>query len=131
MRGAAHDLGGAERAPECHVPSDSDLGLLAGFSAACARTFVHVARAHHLVAAARAELGPANPGVINAPGEGVTEEADLVRAKYRGVLRAPDMDSSEVEDRGYQQGFASPTAVYRRRAALGQLAQAAFLTPWR
>ena len=60
-----------------------------------------------------------------------TEEADLVRAKVRGVFRALELDSGEVKDRGYQQGFASPTAAQRRRAALCQLARACFLTLWR
>ena len=77
------------------------------------------------------DLGPANPNAINAPGGGVTEVVDLVRVKVRDVLRALEVDSREVGDRGYQQGFASPTTFHRRRIALGMRLWGAFLTLWR
>ena len=55
-----------------------------------------------------------------------------MRAEVRDVLRALEADSREVEDRGYKQGFASPTTVYRRRIALGMLLRAVLLTlRWR
>ena len=81
------------------MPSDSGLGLQAGIAVKCARSIVAVARAHHVVAAARSDLGPANPNAINAPGGGVTEVADL------------EVDSRELEDQGYQQGISSPVTV--------------------
>ena len=109
------------------MPSDSALALPAGFATRCARAFVAAARAHHVVAAARSGLGPANSNAINTPGRGVTEVADLVRAKVRDVLRALEVDTREY---GYQQGFAGPTTVYRRQMALGVL-RAVFLTLWR
>ena len=65
------------------------------------------------------------------PGGGVNEEADLVRANVRDVLRALKVDSGEDGDRGYKQGFVSPVTVYKRRTALGQLFRAAFLALWR
>ena len=86
------------------MPSDSDLGLQAGVAARCTRAIVAVARAHRVVAAARSCLGPANPNAIIAPGGGVTEVVDLVGAQVREVLRALEVDSREVQDRGYQQG---------------------------
>ena len=46
------------------------------------------------------------------------------------MLRALEVDSREVKDLGYQQGFASPTTAHRRRAALGQLVKAAFRALW-
>ena len=82
------------------MPSDPDLGLPAGFSAECACTLVAIARLHHVVAAARADLGPAHPSAVNAPGGGVTEEVDLVRFRVHGALRALEVDSGDVEDRG-------------------------------
>lgn len=57
------------------MPSGADLSVSVGFSAACARASVHVARANHL--AARAELGPAYPSTTNAPGGGATGVVDL------------------------------------------------------
>ena len=51
-----------------------------------------------------------------------------MRAKARDVLRAPEVDSREVEDRGCQQGVAKPITAYRRRIALGMLLRAIFLT---
>ena len=75
-------------------------------------------------------MGLQNPGVVNAPGGGVTEEADLVRTKFRDVLSALEVDSGEIEGRGYQQGFAIPTTVNRRRIALGSMLRAGFLSLW-
>ena len=64
------------------------------------------------------------------PGAGVTEEVDLVRTECRLVLHTLEVDSGEVKELSYQQGFASPTTAHRRRAALGQLVRAAFQTLW-
>ena len=74
-----------------------------------------------------ATSGLQTPNAVNVPDGGATEVSDLRRAEVRDVLRAPEVDSREVEDRGYQQGFASSTAVYRRRIALGILLRAFFL----
>ena len=55
--GAAADLRETESAPGYQVPSVSDLGLPAGFSATCTPGLILAARAHYLVASTRAELG--------------------------------------------------------------------------
>ena len=79
----ARDAVGPGLSTEFRVPSDSELGLLPGVAGQCARAIIAVARVHQFVAAARSELGPANPNGANAPGGGVTEIAGLVRAQIR------------------------------------------------
>ena len=54
------------------------------------------------------------------------QELDLVRTRFRLVLCALKVDSREAENPGCQQGFSSPTAAHRRRAALAQLLRAVF-----
>ena len=93
------------------MPSDSGLDLQAGVARRCARAIVGVARAHHVVAAARGELGPTSPNEVNAPGGGVTAIASLVRGQVREVLHALEVDSREVVDQGYQQRFPTPSTA--------------------
>ena len=60
-----------------------------------------MARGHHVVAAARSGLGPANPDEVNAPGGGVTGIVSLVRVQVREMLLALEVTSREIEVRGF------------------------------
>ena len=81
------------------------------------------------MAAARGELGSANPNELKAPGGGVTEIVSLVRALVREAFL--EEISRQVEDRGFQQGWPTPATVYQRRISLGMRLRAAFLALWR
>ena len=98
----AHDAAGPGPSLEFLVPSDSELGLQPGVAEQCAGAFIAVSRGHHVVAAARSELGPANPDEVCARGGGVTEIVSPVRAQIHEAPLALEVNLRQVEDRGFQ-----------------------------
>ena len=126
-RGAA----GPERPPGLVVLSDSELGLQPVSAQRCIDALIAVSHGYQLVGAARSGLGPANPDEVNAPGGGVTENFGLVRAQDHEALLKLEVESSQVEDRGFQQGWPTSATVYQRRISLAMRLRASFLTLWR
>ena len=51
-----------------------------------------------------------------------------VRAKAHRALLALEVNSREVEERGFQQGICAPATIYKLRVSLGMQLRAAFLT---
>ena len=112
------------------VPSDAELGLRPGTAQVCIVAVIAMLRGQQMVRLARSGQGPAKSGEANAPGGGIVEMADAVRALVYQALRAIEVLAPLVEDRRFQKGWPIPATVYRCRNLVAARLRTDFLALW-